>query len=141
MPIRFDCPHCKANYEVADDLGNKMIMCRVCKQRALVKTAGAATAASTVASVKKSGGVEISRRGFFAIGGLVLASIASIATGALLARKPWYTPPTADENGRPIRGPGFGGPGFGGPPPDWKGKDDKGGKGGKDDKAAPKGPV
>lgn len=117
MTLRFDCPNCKSNYEVADDLGGKMIMCRVCKKRVKVQStpAGAAPAAAG-----KVAGTSLSRRNFLPIVGLVLASGAAVAIGALLAREPWRTPPT-----RPDFGPGKGR--RKGPPPE---EDKKGGKGG-----------
>lgn len=120
MPIRFECPHCKAHYEVADDLGGKMIMCRVCQKRAPVKSLAAASApGSAVPSVAKSD--TLSRRKFLVIGGGVLASLGAIATGAILARwqpfRHWGEPSTRD---RFDRGPGRGGRGprpEGAPPP------------------------
>ncbi|HZV05127.1 MAG TPA: hypothetical protein VE999_08610 [Gemmataceae bacterium] len=118
MTIRFDCPNCKANYEVADDLANKMIMCRVCKKRGKVQNLPSQTpSGTTLPSVAKSTGTPMSRRNFLPIAGLVLASIGAIATGALLARQPWRKPPTDDFGpGRRRKGP----------PPGEDKKDDKG---------------
>jgi hypothetical protein len=130
MPIRFDCPSCKANYEVADDLAGKMIMCRVCKKRGQIKSLAAAGAA-TVPSIQKSVALGPSRRNFLAIGGLVVASLGSITAGALLARKPWRKWTQTDQRGK-WKGPP---PDKGGPPPD-KGAPppEKGG-------GQPKGPI
>jgi hypothetical protein len=116
MTIRFDCPSCKANYEVADDLANKMIMCRVCKKRGKVQSSPAATPSATTpaAAAAKSAGTPMSRRNFLPIAGLVLASVGAIATGALLARQPWRKPSTDDNRRRK------------GPPPGEGKKDDKG---------------
>lgn len=91
MPIPFECPNCKTTYEVADDLGGKFIMCRGCQKRGPVRTVsgkptsggGLATALATAAPP--------TRRNFLKIGAWVLASAGAIATGALLARKPWRT--------------------------------------------------
>ncbi|MGH7173062.1 MAG: hypothetical protein ACRELF_04785 [Gemmataceae bacterium] len=86
MTIRFDCPSCKANYEVADDLGGKMIMCRLCQKRGPVRGLTGATPSSVV----KSGKLSMSRRQLLLIGGGVLSSLGAIATGALLAQyRPW----------------------------------------------------
>lgn len=88
MAIRFDCPSCKSNYEVADDLGGKMIMCRVCQKRGSVpKATATALSTATLPSAGKSSAA--SRRNFLLIGGSILASLGAIATGALLARRPW----------------------------------------------------
>jgi hypothetical protein len=115
MTIRFDCPNCKANYDVADDLADKLIMCRVCKKRGKVQSLPTHTSAgTTLPSVAKSAGKPISRRNFLPIAGLVLASVGAIATGALLARQPWRKPPTDDNRRRK------------GPPPGEGKKDDKG---------------
>jgi hypothetical protein len=123
MTIQFDCPSCKAHYEVADDLGGKMIMCRVCKKRGPVKSTSAANApaGAALASVAKSSS-EPSRRSFLLIGGGVLASLGAIATGALLARwqpfRHWGEPADTSPDGqrRRRRGPPDGSP-PGGPPP------------------------
>ena len=143
MAIRFDCPSCKANYEVADDLGGKMIMCRVCKKRGAVRHAApggeAAGAATTTATMQKSLTItSTSRRNFLKVGlPIGVASVVAIAGGALLARRPWaryFDPPETD---RRRRGPGGPPPdGKGGPAPDGKEAPpaDKGG-------GQPKGPV
>jgi hypothetical protein len=124
MTIRFDCPSCKANYEVADDLSGKMIMCRVCKKRGKVQSVPATASATTpLPSAAKSDTSSVSRRDFLPIVGLVLASGVAIATGALLARQPWRSPET-------DRGPGRGRKGL----PPGEGKKDREGK--KDDKGS-----
>lgn len=116
MSIRFDCPNCKANYEVADDLGGKMIMCRLCKKRGLVKSATGTAPSSLV----KSSTPAPSRRNFLLIGSGVVASLGAIGTGALLARwRPWRHW-GADEEGRRRR---RGGPPGGPPPGDRKDRD------------------
>jgi len=117
MTIRFDCPSCKANYEVADDLANKVIMCRVCKKRGQVQNLPAKTPSATLPTAAKCDGPHMSRRNFLPIAGLVLASGGAIATGALLARQPWRKPTTDDFGpGRRRKGP----------PPGEDKKDDKG---------------
>jgi|SRR5579884_902705 len=120
MAIRFDCPHCKANYEVADDLGGKMIMCRVCKKRGSVRSLSApASTLATPATGAAAG--SMSRRNFLPLAGLFLASLGAIGVGALLARQPWERGKEDDWPGRRR-----------GQPDDEKkdGKDGKDGKGG-----------
>ncbi|HTU90608.1 MAG TPA: hypothetical protein VMF69_11080 [Gemmataceae bacterium] len=125
MPIRFDCPNCKANYEVADDLAGKMIMCRVCKKRGPVRSL---TAPAVAAAAGRPATDSMSRRNFLPIIGLFLASVGAVATGALLARQPWDQGRRPPEDGRrpPEDGPG-GEPGKRrrGPPRDDDKKDGK----------------
>jgi hypothetical protein len=117
MTIRFDCPSCKANYDVADDLANKVIMCRVCKKRGKVQSFSATTpSATTLPSAAKLEATPMTRRGFLPLAGLILASAGAVATGALLARQPWRKPSTDDGPGGRRKGP----------PPDEGKKDDKG---------------
>jgi hypothetical protein len=116
MSVRFDCPSCKANYLVVDDLAGKMIMCRVCKKRGAVKSLSVAktsaaaplSAAAASASASVSSSEEPTRRNFVLIGGTVLASLGAIGVGALLARQPWRRPqprPTDQfRRGGPRRG-------------------------------------
>ena len=116
MAIRFDCPSCKTNYEVADDLGGKMIMCRVCQKRGPVRSLTGTPAPSTVLS----SAALASRRKFLLVGSGVLASLGAVATGAVLAQwRPWRK-----WGDRPPGGPGGpGGPPGGrrrGPPEDGK---------------------
>ena len=121
MAVRFDCPNCKANYEVADDLAGKMIMCRVCKKRGPVRSLSAA-ASSLAAPVKGStSSPSVSRRNFLPLAGLFVASLGAIGVGALLARQPWERGKERSEDER--------GPRFRRPPADDK-KDGKGGKDG-----------
>ncbi|HTU23700.1 MAG TPA: hypothetical protein VMG10_37025 [Gemmataceae bacterium] len=119
MPIRFDCPSCKANYEVADDLGGKMIMCRVCKKRGPVRSLTATTQPSMV----KSGTASPSRRNFLLIGGGVLASLGAIATGAGLAQwRPWrHWGDDPNQDRRRRGGPPQPGDGQNRPPRDRRG--------------------
>ena len=118
MPIRFDCPSCKTNYEVADDLGGKMIMCRACKKRGPVRSLTATMQAATVLP----GAAAPSRRNFLLLGGGVLASLGAIATGALLAQwRPWrFWGEEPNEGRRGFRGPP--GDGKGGPPGERRGQ-------------------
>lgn len=113
MPVRFDCPHCKANYEVADDLAGKMIMCRVCKKRAPVKSLDFKPPSMTAAAASKSSSAQSSRRTF--VIGLTVASLGAIGVGALLARAPWQRRGDGGQDRQRRRGP----------PPDAQ-KDDKG---------------
>jgi hypothetical protein len=39
MPIRFECTHCPAKYDVADDMAGKTILCRSCEKRGTVPSA------------------------------------------------------------------------------------------------------
>jgi hypothetical protein len=90
MPVRFDCPHCKANYEVVDDLVGKMIMCRVCKKRATVRSVSGTMptpSLTTTATASKSSSADTSRRNFIVFASI--ASLGAIGLGALLARQPW----------------------------------------------------
>jgi hypothetical protein len=87
MAVRFDCPNCKANYEVADDLAGKMIMCRVCKKRGSVRSQSAP--ASSLAMPSAAAESSVSRRNFLPLAGLFVASLGAIGVGALLARQPW----------------------------------------------------
>ena len=114
MAVRFDCPNCKAHYEVADDLLGKMIMCRVCKKRGLVRSTTAATALPGAGVLATT----TSRRNFLPFIGLFLASLGAIGVGALLARQPW-------ERGR-DREDGPGGRRRFRPPPGEDKKDNKG---------------
>ncbi|HWG43672.1 MAG TPA: hypothetical protein VN688_12870 [Gemmataceae bacterium] len=120
MAIQFECPHCKAGYEVADDLAGKMIMCRLCQKRGSVRSLAAkpAPAAATTSNP--------SRRKFVLI---AVASIGSIGTGILLARRPWRLwsfraerspEDTTRRRGRRGGGSGRGGPNRKGPPPEQK---------------------
>lgn len=119
MTIRFDCTSCKANYEIADDLAGKMIMCRVCKKRGKAQGAPSTTPSATAPAAEgKADATKLSRRNFLPIAGLVLASVGAIATGALLARQPWRRPPTEPEFGPGRRRKG--------PQPDKDKKDEKG---------------
>jgi hypothetical protein len=113
MPVSFNCPSCKANYEVADDLAGKMIMCRVCKKRGPVRSLAAATSAATLAAAGSSMGETPSRRNVLPIMGFFLASVAAVGVGAILARQPWdRSDPRDDWKGGPggpggrRRGPG-----------------------------------
>ncbi len=121
MAIRFDCPNCKANYEVADDLGGKMIMCRVCKKRGSVRSLSAAASSLATPAASAAAG-SVSRRNFLPLAGLFVASLGAIGVGALLARQPWDQGKEEDWPGRRRRGQ----------PGDEKkdGKDGKDGKGG-----------
>ena len=124
MSVHFDCPSCKAKYEVADDLAGKMIMCRVCKKRGPVKSlpaTGASKTPSLAAAAPEAS--SMSRRNFLPIAGLVAASLGAIGVGALLARQPWDR--GDDKKGR-----------FRGPRPDDDNKDNKDNK---DDKKDNKG--
>jgi hypothetical protein len=86
MAIRFDCPSCKANYEVADDLAGKMIMCRVCKKRGAVRSLTAAASAPGLGGLA----AKTSRRNFLPYIAFFLASVGAWWVGALLARyQPW----------------------------------------------------
>ncbi len=123
MVVRFDCPHCKTGYEVADELAGKKIMCRHCQKRGQVRSlaANAPSASGLPASVALTS-TTASRRKLLLIAAGVLASLGSITTGALLARRPWRhwndPEPSPDATTRrrgPGRGPG-GPPGAGGPP-------------------------
>ncbi|HEY7326735.1 MAG TPA: hypothetical protein VH592_03790 [Gemmataceae bacterium] len=112
MAVSFNCPSCKATYEVADDLAGKMIMCRVCKKRGPVRSLGAAGSSATLAAAGSSMAATPSRRNFLPIAGLFLASLGAIGVGALLARQPWdRSDPRDDWKGGPggrRRGPGGG---------------------------------
>lgn len=106
MSVRFDCPSCKANYEVDDGLAGKMIMCRVCKKRGAVKSLAAANpshATSLAAAVPAAS--SLSRRNFLPIAGLFVASLGAIGVGALLARQPWDRSNDKDDWRRGPRPP------------------------------------
>lgn len=121
MPVRFDCPHCKAHYDVADDLAGKMIMCRVCKKRAPVQSLNVKPLSTTTATASKPSSAQSSRRVFLI--GISLASLGAIGVGALLARAPWqrrgFPPRSSAPDGSPDRQR------WRGPPADAK-NDDKG---------------
>lgn len=89
MAVRFDCSHCKATYEVADDLAGKMIMCRVCQKRAAVRSLGTASSSSLLKATTSSpaSSVDKSRRNFLIA--MSVASLSAIGAGAMLARRPW----------------------------------------------------
>ncbi len=102
MAVRFDCPNCKANYEVADDLAGKIIMCRVCKKRGSVRSLS--TAASSLAMPTAGAAAQsMSRRNFLPLVGLFFASLGAIGVGALLARQPWEQGKEDDWPGRRRR--------------------------------------
>ena len=121
MPIPFECSGCKTAYEVADDLAGKAILCRTCQHRGQVRSLGAPTSGKAGLSLSVA---SVGRRNFLRIGALVLASAASITTGALLAHRPWRSWSTDSAND-PMRrrGPGDkgGGPGGKGGGPGGKG--------------------
>jgi|SRR5579875_1092325 hypothetical protein len=111
MAIRFDCPSCKAHYEVADELAGKMIMCRVCKKRGVVR--GLTTTSSSAGTLAAGAAAKTTtRRNFLPFIGLFLASLGAIGVGALLARQPWERGRERPEDGpdggrrRFRRGPG-----------------------------------
>jgi hypothetical protein len=106
MAIRFDCPNCKTQYEVADDLAGKMIMCRGCQKRGAVRGLGASTATLTAAGASAA---PVSSRRTFLIG-LGVASLGAIATGALLARQPWRRWGGSSDTPSSERGRGRGRP-------------------------------
>jgi len=115
MALRFDCPSCKANYEVADDLAGKMIMCRVCKKRGLVRSLSAPAASAMLPAAGPA--AALSRRNVLPLLGLFLASLGAIGVGALLARQPWARgKESPEERGRRRFGP----------PPNEEKKDNKG---------------
>jgi hypothetical protein len=121
MPVRFDCPSCKANYEVADDLAGKMIMCRVCKKRGPVRSLSApASSATTLPAARQAlAAATPSRRNLLPFLGLFLASLGAIGVGALFARYPpseWFAGEDPEEERRRRRR-------FG--PPDEQKKDGK----------------
>lgn len=123
MAVRFDCPTCKANYEVADDLAGKMIMCRVCKKRGSVRSLGAPASALAMPAAGAAT-APVSRRKFLPWAGLFLASLGAIGVGVLSANPPWERgklSPEEEERRRRFRER----------PP---GEDKKDNKGGKDDK-------
>ncbi len=93
MAVKFECPNCKAGYEVADDLANKVILCRVCQKRGTVRAAGAKATPSSggVPSVALPSSKPSRRQTLKIVAGIV-ASVASIATGAVLARNPSLRP-------------------------------------------------
>jgi len=104
-------------YEVADDLAGKWIMCRGCQKRGPVRSLSAkgnADAAGAASIALAS--ANPSRRQALRIGVGVLASLASITTGALLARyRPWRNWGDSDDSSpettrRRGRGRGPGGP-------------------------------
>ena len=112
MPVHFNCPNCKATYEVADDLAGKMIMCRVCKKRGSVgKSTAAASSAATVPGAGQSLATAMpSRRNLLPIVGFCVLSLAAVGVGALLARAPWESGSDRQDDwpggGRRRRGPG-----------------------------------
>jgi hypothetical protein len=107
MSVQFNCPSCKATYEVADDLAGKMIMCRVCKKRGPVRslTAAGSSAASLSAAGTSLATATPTRRNMLPYLGFFLASLGAVGVGALLARQPWdRSDPKDDWKGR-RRGP------------------------------------
>ena len=110
MPISFQCPNCKIVYDVADDLAGKFIMCKGCQKRGPVRSLSGQASGSTASTASAA---SPSRRNFLTITVWSLASVGAIATGALLARKPWkwrqYTTelrnPDMTTNFRGPRGP------------------------------------
>jgi DNA-directed RNA polymerase subunit RPC12/RpoP len=114
MPIQFECSGCKTTYEVADDLAGKAILCRTCQHRGQVKSLGAPTIGKPGRSLSIA---SLGRRNFLGIAALVLASAGSIATGSMLARRPWRNwggGEQSPDDSRRRRGPGGK---RGGPPP------------------------
>jgi hypothetical protein len=108
MAVRFDCPACKENYEVADDLAGKMIMCRVCKKRGAVRSLSAAASSPAALAASSPSVAKTSRRNFLPLIGLFLASLGAIGVGAVLARQPWAhgrERPEDGPDGRRRRGP------------------------------------
>ncbi|HEY7425370.1 MAG TPA: hypothetical protein VH682_14155 [Gemmataceae bacterium] len=90
MPIQFLCPNCKTVYDVADDLAGKFIMCRACQKRGPVRSlSGKAPGSATLAA--SASAASPTRRNFLTIALWSVASVGAIATGAVLARKPWRT--------------------------------------------------
>lgn len=114
MAIRFDCPNCKANYDVVEDLAGKMIMCRVCKKRGPVRSAAPAASPASLSAAGLSSSSSMSRRNFLPFAGLFVASLGAIGVGALLARQPWNVGKESPEER-----------GFRGRPPGEDKKDDK----------------
>jgi hypothetical protein len=80
MPIHFECPNCRAKYDVAEDMVGKTMLCRECEQRVPVHvtaTAGKAVAAKGTAA---SAGAPTRRNA-------VLIGLAGFLPGALLG---WF---------------------------------------------------
>ncbi len=79
MPIHFECPNCRARYDVAEDMVGKPMLCRECEQR--VTVAASAAAAKPVHPALKAAATstgEVTRRN------AVLIGVASFLPGALL---------------------------------------------------------
>jgi hypothetical protein len=100
MPIPFQCPKCRARYEVADAMDGKTILCRECEER--VSVGGQA-----------AGGTKLTRRN-------ALAALAYGVPGGLLvvAGIYYWSRPLPWERAHRGDDPPFPpGPPRGGPPP------------------------
>jgi hypothetical protein len=78
VPIHFECPNCRAKYDVAEDMVGKPMLCRECEQR--VTVAASAAAAKPVHPALKAAAAsagDVTRRS-------VLIGVASFLPGALL---------------------------------------------------------
>jgi hypothetical protein len=79
VPIYFQCPNCRAKYDVAEDMVGKTMLCRECEQRVAVPASAAA--AKPVHPALKAAAAstgEATRRSAILIG------VASFLPGALL---------------------------------------------------------
>jgi hypothetical protein len=121
MPLLFECPHCRAKYEVADDMAGKAILCRECEQRGNVP---ASTAKQTGAA---AGPKPPTRRKALKLVAGSLAAGAVLYAGVYywFHELPWEVPKPRrpppgqapdDQAGQPGNGqPGNGQPGNGQP--------------------------
>jgi hypothetical protein len=79
MPVSFECPNCRARYDVAPDMVGKTMLCRECEQR--VSIPGSAAVAKPVHPALKAAAAsagEATRRNAILIG------LAGFLPGALL---------------------------------------------------------
>ncbi len=113
MPIHFECPNCRAKYDVADDMIGKNILCRNCEQRVAVQRPGAGVARTAAPAAAASGAVS-RRKAVLIAAGILPVGFLGWFMGYYWKRPlPWErVKPAEDSEDRPRRR-------FrGGPPPD-----------------------
>ncbi len=68
MPVGFQCPNCKARYDIAEDMVGKTMLCRECEQRVSVPAPGAANKPAHPALKAAVTAGDVSRRKMIVVG-------------------------------------------------------------------------
>jgi hypothetical protein len=115
MPFHFECPNCRAKYDVADDMAGKTILCRECEKRVPVKRPGTSAVRAAPPAAAAPGMLTRRKAVLIAVGSVVPAGLMAWVMGYYWKRPlPWeFKKPSEDSEEQPRRRRGRGGP-----PPD-----------------------